>query len=136
MYHVFIRRMQGPLARSKDVYKKLFGKYLVITNTVSYVTLYGLGDGFIQLMERHTRGKQGGEHDFKRTMSVMIFASVNGPVNHVWYTCLDKFIKGAKHATVFKKLAADQLLFAPYSAVAFFMGKTIRFSRFMFIYKL
>ncbi len=125
MSQVLIRKIKSPLARSREVYKKIFGKYLFLTNTVSYVALYGLGDALIQFIERKSVSKNGKErkHDFKRSFCVMLFASFNGPMNHFWYSALDKFIKGPRHSTVFKKLFADQLIFAPYSTVVFYMGK-------------
>ena len=89
---------------------------------MSYVALYTGGDAVMQLVERKGQGK-GGSHDFRRTFCIATFAVFNGPVNHFWYLGLDKFIKGTRHSTVFKKLFVDQLIFAPYSCVAFYMGE-------------
>ena len=114
------------LHQAKEYYKKLFGKYLFITNTVSYVTLFGLGDAMTQLMERRMRGEER-EHDFRRSLCVIAFASFQGPVNHFWYLGLDKFIKGTVHKTVFKKLLADQVVFAPYACTSFYLGKYFKF---------
>eukprot|EP00795_Rhopilema_esculentum_P004885 gene4885-21216_t len=109
------------LHQAREYYKKLFGKYLFITNTVSYVTLFGLGDALTQLMERRMRGEDR-NHDFRRSLCVIAFASFQGPVNHFWYLGLDKFIKGTIHRTVFKKVLADQLVFAPYACTSFYLG--------------
>ena len=111
------------VVRVRNYYKKLFGKYLFVTNTISYVTLFGLGDALTQLIERRSSKDPEKRHDFKRTICVLMFASFQGPVNHFWYLGLDKFIKDTIHRTVFKKLAADQLVFAPYACFSFYLGK-------------
>lgn len=117
--------MPAMVLRARNYYKKLFGKYLFVTNTISYVTLFGLGDAMTQFVERKLHEEQEKGHDFKRTLCVVIFASFQGPVNHFWYLGLDKFIKDTIiHRTVFKKLAADQFIFAPYACFSFYLGKS------------
>eukprot|EP00794_Sanderia_malayensis_P008066 gene8066-8929_t len=125
MANILVRILKTPVfIRSTEIYNRLFGRYLFVTNTISYVALYGLGDVLIQYIERHALRKENDNrgHDFRRTLSFMAFASFHGPVNHFWYSALDRFIKGSKHSNVFKKLIADQLIFAPYSTGIFFMG--------------
>ncbi len=122
MAEVLLRKLSIPLAHTKRIYGRIFGKYLFVTNTVSYVALYAVGDAVTQVVERKAQGK-GGSHNFRRTLCIATFAAFQGPVNHFWYLGLDKFIKGARHSTVFKKLLVDQLIFAPYSCVSFYMGE-------------
>ena len=114
----------GMLVQIRTYYKQLFGKYLFVTNTISYVTLFGLGDALTQFIERRSSTEPGKRHDFKRTLCITIFAAFQGPVNHFWYLGLDKFIKDTVHRMVLKKLAADQCIFAPYACVSFYLGKS------------
>ena len=118
------RRLLAPvvLFHIRTYYKKLFGKHLFVTNTISYVTLFGLGDALTQFIERRSSRDPEKRHDFGRTLCILMFASFQGPVNHFWYRGLDKFVKDTVHKTVFKKLAADQLVFAPYACVSFYLG--------------
>ena len=113
------------LVRARTFYRTLFGKYLFVTNTISYITLFGLGDALTQLIERRSSKDPNLRHDFRRSFCIVIFASFQGPVNHFWYLGLDKFIKDTLHRTVFKKLAADQLVFAPYACISFYLGKYV-----------
>lgn len=110
------------ILRFRKYYKKLFGKHLFITNTISYVTLFGLGDAFTQFIERKSSNNGEKRHDFKRTLCIVMFASFQGPVNHFWYLGLDKLIKDTIHRTVLKKLFVDQLIFAPYACFSFYLG--------------
>ena len=117
------RSLRGMLVQIRAYYKQLFGKYLFVTNTITYVSLFGLGDALTQFIERRSSTDQAKRHDFKRTICLTVFAAFQGPVNHFWYLGLDKFIKDTVHRTVLKKLAADQCIFAPYACVSFYLGK-------------
>ena len=114
------------VSQVKNVYRTLFGKYLLVTNTVTYVSLYTFGDAMQQSYERYGQGK-GTEHDFSRSSRFVKYACVLGPINHFWYLGLDKYItRGSVHLIVLKKLACDQIVFAPFVAVAFYMGEYLR----------
>ena len=117
------RSLQGMLVQIRAYYKQLFGKHLFVTNTITYVSLFGLGDALTQFIERRSSTDQEKRHDFKRTICLTVFAAFQGPVNHFWYLGLDKFIKDTVHRTVLKKLLADQCIFAPYACVSFYLGK-------------
>ena len=60
----------------------------------------------------------------RRTSCMLIYAISAAPINHFWYIALDKVVKrGSIHAIVGKKLLADQLVFAPFFTVYFFLSK-------------
>lgn len=48
---------------------------------------------------------------------------VFGPVAHLWYKVLDKYLPAATLKTVAKKIMADQAVAAPFFCSAFFMGR-------------
>jgi protein Mpv17 len=45
-----------------------------------------------------------------------------GPVSHVWYKILDRYLPGAGLRTVACKILADQTVAGPFFCSAFFMG--------------
>ena len=45
-----------------------------------------------------------------------------GPVSHVWYKILDRYLPGACLGTVARKILADQTVAGPFFCSAFFMG--------------
>lgn len=62
------------------------------------------------------------QHDFKRTLlqSLLGFCYV-GPSLTLWYRTVDGLFKGTPAIAVLKKVAADQLLFAPPFIASFFV---------------
>lgn len=45
-----------------------------------------------------------------------------GPLNHAWYTTLDRFLPAITTSTVLKKILLDQVIASPMFACSFFMG--------------
>jgi protein Mpv17 len=45
-----------------------------------------------------------------------------GPLNHAWYTTLDRFLPAITGKTVIKKIFLDQIIASPVFACSFFMG--------------
>jgi hypothetical protein len=61
--------------------------------------------------------------------------TVLGPLNHVWYSALDKFLVGKATTTVAKKILLDQLIGSPMFAFTFFMGRYLQYGRILVLYK-
>lgn len=118
-----------------DKYKIVYSsKYLLYTNTLSFIALSGLGDVIRQRSEMYINKQQ--KYDVAFTLRMMAFGIICGPKQHFWYTIMDRFIvKGSIHRIVAKKIVADQLLFSPCSIVIFFTcmgfmeGRTIKESK-------
>ncbi|XP_071626582.1 mitochondrial inner membrane protein Mpv17 isoform X1 [Temnothorax longispinosus] len=71
--------------------------------------LMGLGDQIAQNFINDTQ-----KIDFVRTMQFTgIGLCISGPTTTTWYRVLDKYIGSKGPSVVIKKLACDQLLFAP-----------------------
>ena len=45
-----------------------------------------------------------------------------GPIDHFWYTILDKFLPAATAINVGRKVLLDQLIMAPICCSSFFLG--------------
>uniref|UniRef100_A0A161MKP5 Mitochondrial inner membrane protein Mpv17 n=1 Tax=Triatoma infestans TaxID=30076 RepID=A0A161MKP5_TRIIF len=90
-------------------YKQLLLKYPYRVQAVQIVGLLGLGDVIAQTVDPRTETYNG-----KRTLKFMSAGVFMGPSVHAWYIILERMYgqsQGMK--TVLKKVATDQLLFAP-----------------------
>jgi len=102
---------------------RLFGRYLFITNSISFGSLMGAGDLAGQSIEGLLRGDKKIKYDWGRTGRMCcIGLFLQGPCNHAWYTMLDKMLPGKAKATVVKKILLDQTMAAPFFACSFFLG--------------
>ncbi|XP_051159266.1 protein Mpv17 [Leptopilina boulardi] len=93
------------------VYQKLLSRFPLGMQAVQAGTLMALGDQIAQnLVEKRTFDSL----DFKRTAG---FAGIGfflaGPATRTWYGILDKYIGSKGGIVTLKKVAFDQLLFAP-----------------------
>lgn len=95
---------------------------LLMVNTGTSCLLYAVGDVCQQRIEGRER------HDWVRTSRMAVLGFFLGPVNHAWYTVLDKFLPAATIGVVAKKVLLDQLLMAPFCSSFFYIGTScIRF---------
>ena len=88
-----------------------------MVNTGTCCVLYAVGDVCQQRIEGRER------HDWVRTSRMAVLGFLLGPVNHGWYTVLDKFLPAATMSVVSKKVLLDQLLMAPFCSSFFYIGK-------------
>lgn len=105
--------------------RHMFGRYLLVTNTVTCGSLLALGDISVQLIERAIvpeKKKQPLDINWKRTGRFFAMGAIFGPMNHVWYTSLDKFFPGKSFSIIVKKIIADQVIASPIFTFTFFMG--------------
>ncbi|KAL0481351.1 ER membrane protein complex subunit 2 [Acrasis kona] len=102
-----------------DRTKSFFSKPIVHDMLISG-SLYGVGDLICQTIQK----KNQDEFDLVRTGRMVVYGTfVFGPVGHIWYKWLDSSVKASKPLTVvMKKLAWDELVFAPVCVFGFFVG--------------
>lgn len=108
--------------------KKLFTKYLVVTNTITCGCLLGTGDLITQnieqrFMHRKKEDEEGVVINWHRTGRMFMMGISLGPLTHLWYNvAIDKLIKGVGNKMVFKKILADQFVAGPIFCSSFFFG--------------
>ncbi len=93
-------------------YVNLLHRYPLRMQAANTCLLMGSGDFISQtVIERRTLKM---DYDFKRTFRFMgLGLCVFGPTMHVWYSFLDRLIKGTRSTMVAKKVFADQAFFLP-----------------------
>ncbi|XP_078658510.1 mpv17-like protein 2 isoform X2 [Branchiostoma floridae x Branchiostoma belcheri] len=101
--------------------KKLFGRYLLVTNVVSSGALLATGDIIQQTMEL-AGNEQGQKRDWRRTGRMWVIGTMMGPFNHFWYKMLDFYLPGTTFSTITKKILSDQIVAAPFFASFFLIG--------------
>ncbi|ORZ07810.1 hypothetical protein BCR42DRAFT_425519 [Absidia repens] len=113
------------------LYNRLLTKYPIFIQSVSTACLFGAGDTIAQQIVE----KQGiQQHDFLRTGRMMVFGgAVAGPALSTWYRLLEHNVKASTpFKTLVKKVAIDQVLFAPvfigvfFSTQGLFEGKSVQ----------
>jgi protein Mpv17 len=86
----------------------LFGKYLLVTNTVSSGFLMYFGEYFAQKIDKH---RNGGEKDFDREKmkQLAVVGLSQGPLHHYTYLWMERLLPGNAGKTVGKKILSDQV---------------------------
>ena len=97
--------------RLKKAWKNLFGRYLLVTNTVSSGALLGLGDVIQQKIERMQGINKSDKNDWKRTGKLFIVGLSQGPPHHYFYIWLDKVIHSLYYfLIIYYKYSYDEFL--------------------------
>ncbi|KAJ1822374.1 hypothetical protein LPJ56_000821 [Coemansia sp. RSA 2599] len=98
------------------------------TLTVTNGTLGGVGDILAQTIEAHNERRRF-HWDAKRTARFVAWGSICAPLFHKWYLLLNRVFPMAKQASkssfmasVGKRVAADQLVYAPMGIAGFFIA--------------
>ncbi|CAK9818278.1 Mpv17-like protein 2 [Anthophora plagiata] len=129
------------------ILKKLFGKYLLVTNTVSCGLMMATGDIIQQRSEYLKKNKYlpGGtyvmaasleddkklknstitdqySHDYVRTKNMTVVGFLQGPFHHWFYMFLDRVFPGRNVISVIKKTCLDQTIASPTCLGIFFVG--------------
>ena len=117
------------------ILKNFFTRYSFIANSVTFASLFGLGDFIEQQRERYNISKltkhskkcnvQMRPYNFRRTLDMVVIGGLLSPVVHYWYVALDKLIVGNIHSMVLRKVAADEIIMSPIFGFAFLGGKLI-----------
>ncbi|XP_022218123.1 mpv17-like protein 2 [Drosophila obscura] len=112
-----------------NILAKMFGKYLAITNIVGSGLLLVAGDAVTQQYERARHKKL---FDYNRSGCMFVTGLVVGPVQHAFYSRLDRYLPDSSRITAVKKIFFDQLFMSPTYIFLFFYvsslleGKTIK----------
>ena len=97
----------------------LYTRYPLAANVGTSVSLLGFGD----LIEQRLNGGSRSHVDWGRVGKMALVGFVFGPLNHGWYTFLDRALRGRTLYTIIRKVLADQLVFAPIVISSFFISK-------------
>ena len=97
--------------------QRLFGKYLLVTNTTISITLSGAGDVLQQRYEKHCDKKK--QWQPMRTRNQAISGAVIGPSCHFWYKMLDHVLPGRAVKIVLYKVVLDQIIMSPVCVAQF-----------------
>ncbi|XP_053658783.1 mpv17-like protein 2 [Anopheles marshallii] len=106
----------------RRVWKLLFGRYLLVTNTVSSGVLMLAGDVAAQEIESRLENKQKSNsqgYDLQRMFNMTLVGLSQGPLHHYLYKWMDVLLPGAAVRTVFKKIAIDQFAISPIFIVTY-----------------
>uniref|UniRef100_A0A182MYU0 Pmp22 peroxisomal membrane protein n=1 Tax=Anopheles dirus TaxID=7168 RepID=A0A182MYU0_9DIPT len=102
----------------RRVWKLMFGRYLIVTNTVSSGVLMLAGDIAAQEIERRREKKSPStELDWRLNMTLVGFSQ--GPLHHYLYKWMDMLLPGATVRTVVKKIGIDQFVISPIFIVTY-----------------
>ncbi|CAO1372436.1 unnamed protein product [Diamesa serratosioi] len=104
----------------------IFGKYLLVTNTVSAAVLMLVGESVAQKIENSeqlTNEKQLFDCDKMKQMSLV--GAGLGPIHHYIYLWMEHFLPGNAFKTIVKKLLTDQLLVSPICISQFFYSASL-----------
>ena len=89
---------------------------LLLINTGTCCVLYSMGDICRQKFEGHN-------NDWARTGRMAILGTCLAPLDHFWYTALERILPAVTARTVVKKVLLDQIVMAPICCSVFFIGK-------------
>ncbi|XP_078042838.1 mpv17-like protein 2 [Augochlora pura] len=135
-----------------NAWRKLFDKYLLVTNTVSCGLMMAAADLIQQRSEHWKKNKYPTDetrimiasldnqqqdsnnseayvHDFVRTKNMTTVGLIQGPFHHWFYLVLDKVIPGRNALSVVKKTCLDQSIASPTCLGIFFVGLGVLESR-------
>ncbi|CAF3239061.1 unnamed protein product [Rotaria socialis] len=101
--------------------KSFFRRYqLFIVNIVSASGLLATSDLFVQILyeKRETIDK-------KRFLAALGTGAVMGVEGHIWYSYIDRVMAQRTWRDVFKKVAIDQTIGAPFYALTYIVGTSI-----------
>lgn len=115
--------LQPALVRwTKDIWSKMFGKYLLLTNTISSGLLMVVGDIAAQEYEYQSglRSDQEEHYDADRMYRMFVTGAVQGPLHHYVYRWMDLLMPQRTFKNTINKILIDQLFMSPVCIVLFF----------------
>lgn len=91
---------------------KLFGKYLLLTNTASSGLLMYIGEIVAQRIDKSQRKLPGEiQYDKEKIKQLTVVGISQGPLHHYTYLWMERLLPGKAKTTVFKKILSDQVNF-------------------------
>jgi len=110
----------------------MFGKYLLLTNTLSSGLLMYVGEIAAQSLDKTNRDTKGKIHfENEKIKQLTVVGLSQGPLHHYTYLWMERLLPGNAKSTVLKKILSDQLIVSPvfivhYFYTAFFLaGKSV-----------
>jgi protein Mpv17 len=99
----------------------LFGKYLLLTNTISSGVLMYVGEYVAQRIEKAKfPEKSKADYDKQKMIQLGVVGLSQGPLHHYTYMWMERLLPGNAPKTVFKKILSDQLIVSPVFIVHYF----------------
>lgn len=90
--------------------KRLFGKYLLLTNTVSSGLLMWAGEVAAQRIDKSNKDPNGvTKYDQEKIKQLTVVGISQGPLHHYTYLWMEQLLPGTAKKTVFKKILSDQV---------------------------
>lgn len=103
-----MRKLLYDLLRRSE--SKLFGKYLLLTNTVSSGMLMFVGEIVAQRLDKSNRSSIGEtRYDKEKIKQLTVVGISQGPLHHYTYIWMERLLPGTAKMTVFKKILSDQV---------------------------
>lgn len=105
--------------------RRAFGKYLLVTNTLSSGILMGLGDYCQQRIEIYQATTEKKPFDVTRSVNMSTVGLGHGVFHHFFYGWIDRTFPGTSLRNVVRKIFLDQLIASPACMYIFFIGMAI-----------
>jgi len=119
MTSLMARSLTGAVLRGWQSYLALLDRYPARTVSLNTAVLMTSGDVIAQLLFEKRRPLTG-EYDVVRTLRFFgVGLLLAGPAMHVWYSTLDRVVKGRGMSMALRKMFADQGFFMPVYLVVF-----------------
>ncbi|CAO1305237.1 unnamed protein product [Diamesa hyperborea] len=103
----------------------IFGKYLLLTNTVSAAVLMCVGESVAQKIENSQNLNEKQTFDYDKMKQMFIVGAGLGPIHHYIYLWMEHFMPGNALKTIVKKLFTDQLIVSPICISQFFYSASL-----------
>lgn len=89
----------------------LFGKYLLLTNTVSSGLLMWAGEVAAQRLDKSNKTGPNGEtkYDREKIKQLTVVGISQGPLHHYTYLWMERLLPGTAKKMVFNKILSDQV---------------------------
>ncbi|CAG9812100.1 unnamed protein product [Chironomus riparius] len=102
-----------------DQHTALFGKYLLLTNTVSSGFLMYIGEYFAQRIQKSKNMNENG-YDREKMKQLAVVGLSQGPLHHYTYMWMERLLPGNAKSTIVKKIMSDQFIVSPVFILHYF----------------
>ncbi|EDV96732.1 mpv17-like protein 2 [Drosophila grimshawi] len=111
-----------PWRWSKQLWGKMFGKYLLLTNVLGSGVLMAVGDFIAQDYEyrRGLKHQDQDRWDGDRLYRMFVAGALQGPLHHFVYSWMDRVMPHRTFRNIVKKILIDQLFMSPACILIFF----------------
>jgi hypothetical protein len=132
--HTFVERLSTGMRRIGELYHFWLHEAPLLTKVLTAATLFGAGDRIAQQIE--AKAAPGSilspvdeavsspklvSASTARTLRMMVWGGLfAAPIMHTWFHVVDRVIPGTGRLVIAKKVAADMMVIAPGTSLAFF----------------